>query len=62
LKTEEGEENDPQRNPKGNYIGQNRGKEEINLVAQLKARYQRKEDNVKRQSTTRSSPDRTQQG
>src|SRR5712672_2633626 len=31
------------------YIRQNRGKEEINLVAQLKARYQRKEDNVKRQ-------------
>jgi len=40
LKTDEGEENDPQRNPKENYIGQNRGKEEINLVAQLKAGYQ----------------------
>ena len=49
MKTDEGEENDPQRNPKENYIGQNRGKEEINLVAQLKARYQQKEDNVKRQ-------------
>jgi len=40
LKTDEGEENDPQRNLKENYIGQNCGKEEINLVAQLKARYQ----------------------
>jgi len=34
LKTDKGEENDPQRNPKENHIGQNRGKEEINLVAQ----------------------------
>ena len=34
MKTDEGEENNPQRNPKENYIGQNRGKEEINLVAQ----------------------------
>jgi len=44
LKTDEGEENDPQRSPKENYIGQNHGKEEINLVVQLKAGYQQKED------------------
>jgi len=51
LKADEGEENDPQRNPKENYIRQNRGKEEINLVAQLKARYQQKKTTSSVKST-----------
>jgi len=35
IEDNEGEGNDPQRNPKENYIGQNHGKEETNLVVQL---------------------------
>jgi len=35
LKIDEREGNNPQRNPKENYIGQNCGKEEIDLVVQL---------------------------
>jgi len=44
LKINEGEKNNPQRNPKENYIGQNCRKEEIDLVAQLN-QVPTKEDN-----------------
>jgi len=44
LKTNEGEENNPQKNLKENYIRQNCRKEEINLVAQL-SQVPTKEDN-----------------
>jgi len=46
LKTDEGEGNDPQRNLKESYIRQNRGKEEINLMARPNKR--KSKDNKKR--------------
>ena len=44
MKTNKGEKNNVQRNPKENYIGQNYRKEEIDLVVQLN-QVPTKEDN-----------------
>src|SRR5712672_4673100 len=50
LKMNEGQGNDPQRNPKGNYIGQNCGKEKkIYLVAQQRIKRQNVPIRVKHQ-------------